>query len=154
MFIFIYCWQGRPAREVSATPWTCAPTKWRPCPPSWPTSAHASTSRSAAARYELFEEWNESRRCSGGYFVYFPSFFPMRRCAFRRRQGSSTTVLRIHEIWVSIRIRGSIPLANGSETCYFRQWLSRRQQIFFFLNLFCLLLFEGQLTSFFIDKKS
>jgi hypothetical protein len=31
-------------------------------------------------------------------------------------------VLRIHEILVRIRIRRSIPLTNGSGSCYFRQW--------------------------------
>jgi hypothetical protein len=49
-------------------------------------------SRSAAARYtyNVTKEVNESRRCSDGYFVYFPSFLPMRRRAVRRRQGTPT----------------------------------------------------------------
>ncbi len=35
-----------------------------------------------------------------------------------------STLLRIHEILVRIRIRGSIPLTNGSRSgsCYFRKW--------------------------------
>jgi hypothetical protein len=38
-------------------------------------------------------------------------------------------VLWIHEIFVRIRIRicGFIPLTNGSGSCYFCQWSSRRQ---------------------------
>jgi hypothetical protein len=38
--------------------------------------------------------------------------------------GTSETVLRIHDIfgWIRIRIRGSMPLTNGSVSgsCYFR----------------------------------
>ncbi len=41
-------------------------------------------------------------------------------------------VLRIHDIVVRIRIRGSTPLTNGSGfgsgSCHFRHWPSRRQQ--------------------------
>ncbi len=43
-------------------------------------------------------------------------------------------VFRIYDILVWIRIRGSMPLTNGSGfgsgsgSCYFRHWLSRRQQ--------------------------
>ncbi len=73
--------------------------------------------------------------------------------------------LRIHEILMWIRIRGSMPLTNGSGfgsgsgcrsgSCYFRHGPSRCQQK---TNLkkkfFCLLLFEGTYTSFFINKKS
>ncbi len=49
-------------------------------------------------------------------------------------------MFRIHEILVRIRIRGSIPLTNGSESgcgsgsCYFFQWPSRRQQVFLFIT--------------------
>ncbi len=63
-------------------------------------------------------------------------------------------MLRIHEILVGIRIRRSMPLTNGSESCYFRHWPSKCQQK---TNLtkkfFCLLHFEGTFTSFFKDKK-
>ncbi len=34
-------------------------------------------------------------------------------------------VLRIHDILVWIRIRGSMPLTNGSGSCYFCQWPSK-----------------------------
>ncbi len=37
-------------------------------------------------------------------------------------------VFRIHDILVWIRIRGSMPLTNGSGSCYFRHWPSRYQQ--------------------------
>ncbi len=40
----------------------------------------------------------------------------------------SASVLWIHEILVRIRIRGSIPLTNGSGSCSFRQWPSRYQK--------------------------
>ncbi len=60
-------------------------------------------------------------------------------------------VLRIPDIMVRIRIRGSVPLTNRSGSCYFRQWSSRWQQqkIFYF---FCFLLFEATLTSIFKEK--
>ncbi len=58
------------------------------------------------------------------------------------------TVLRIRDILVRIRIRGSVPLTNesgsGSGSCYFRQWPSRWQRkikcfscffVFYFLTL-------------------
>ncbi len=76
-----------------------------------------------------------------------PTLYPM-----------SKAVLRIHDIlvWIRIRIqiRGSMPLTNGSGSCYFRHWPSRCQQKtnFYFLFLICLLLFEGTFTSFFKDK--
>ncbi len=67
----------------------------------------------------------------------------------------SKPVLRIHDILGWIRIRGSMPLTNGSGSCYFHHWPSRCQQKLIFLhNFFCLLLFEGTFTSFFEDKKS
>ncbi len=37
-------------------------------------------------------------------------------------------VLRIHDILGWIRIRGSMPLTNGSGSCYYRHWPSRCQQ--------------------------
>jgi hypothetical protein len=50
-----------------------------------------------------------------------------------------TAVLRIHDILGWIRIRGSMPLTNGSESCYFRHWPSRCQQKSNFLtHFFCL----------------
>jgi hypothetical protein len=68
-----------------------------------------------------------------------------------------STVLQIHDIlgWIRIRIRGSMPLTNGSGSCYFRQWPSRcQQETNFFSQFFCLLLFECTFTSLFKDKKS
>jgi hypothetical protein len=64
-----------------------------------------------------------------------------------------TAVLRIHDIlvWIRIRIwiRGSMPLTNGSRSCYFRHLPSRRQQKTNFLTIFfCLLLFVGTFISF------
>ena len=61
--------------------------------------------------------------------------------------------MRIHDILVWIRIRGSMPLTNGSGfgsgSCYFRHWPSRCQQKTNFLTqFFCLLLFEGTFTLF------
>ncbi len=40
------------------------------------------------------------------------------------------SVLWIHDIlvWIRIRICGSMPLTNGSGSCYFRHWPSRCQQ--------------------------
>ncbi len=57
-------------------------------------------------------------------------------------------VLRIHEILERIRMRGSIPLTNGSGcgSCYFRQWSSNVNKKLFFSEIFCLILFEGTFT--------
>jgi hypothetical protein len=66
-------------------------------------------------------------------------------------------VFQIHDIlvWIWIRIRGSMPLTNGSGSSYFRHWLSRRQQKNNFQKKFlCLLLCEGTFTLFFKDEKS
>jgi hypothetical protein len=41
------------------------------------------------------------------------------------------TVFRIREILVWIRIRGSLPLTNGSGSCYFRLRPSRRLLLIF-----------------------
>ncbi len=94
---------------------------------------------------------------------------------YTRRPNSQTTYysenqafcfepeLRIHDILGWIRIRGSMPLTNGSGSgsdpdpgsCYFRHWPSRCQQKTNFLTqFFCLLLFEATFTSFFKDKMS
>jgi hypothetical protein len=63
-------------------------------------------------------------------------------------------VFRIRDILVWIRIRGSMPLTNGSGSFYFRHGHSRGQtKNKFFLKFFCLLLFEGTFTLFFKDKK-
>ncbi len=56
-------------------------------------------------------------------------------------------MLRIREILVRIRIRGSGHLTNGSGSSCFCLWPSRQ------LNVFCLLIFEATFTSFFKDKK-
>ncbi len=72
-------------------------------------------------------------------------------------ESGSRPVLRIHDILLWIRIRGSMPLTNGSGSgcgygsCYFCHWPSRFQQK---TKFFYLLLFEGTFTSFFRDKKS
>ncbi len=72
----------------------------------------------------------------------------------------SPTVLRIHDIlvWIWIRIRGSMPLTDGSGcgSLSFHHWPSRCQQkkLFILKKFFCILLFEGTLTSFFKHKKS
>ncbi len=48
----------------------------------------------------------------------------------KKRTRKYKSVLRIHDILVRIRVRGSMPLTNGSRSgsCYFRHWPSRRQQ--------------------------
>ncbi len=48
-------------------------------------------------------------------------------------------MFRIHDILVWIRIRGSIPLTNGSGSCYFRHCPTRCQQKTNFLTQFFLL---------------
>jgi hypothetical protein len=60
-------------------------------------------------------------------------------------------VLRIHDIlvWIRIWIRESMPLTNGSGSCYFRHRHSRCQlKTNFLFYFFCLLLFEGTCTFF------
>ncbi len=46
--------------------------------------------------------------------------------------------MRIDDIlgWIRIRIRGSMPLTNGSGSCYFRHWPSRCQLNKFFYTIF------------------
>jgi hypothetical protein len=69
-------------------------------------------------------------------------------------------VFRIHDIlvWIRIRIRGSMPLTNGSGSgyCYFRHYPSRFQQKTIFLNSFSAYYFlkVPTFTSYFKDKKS
>ncbi len=69
-------------------------------------------------------------------------------------------MLRICDILVRIRIRGSMPLTNGSGSgfwsgsCYFRHWPSRPQPKNNNKKFFCSLLLEGTFASFFEDKKS
>ncbi len=59
-----------------------------------------------------------------------------------RRAIQPKSVFRIHNIfgWIRIRIRGSMPLTNGSGSCYFRHWPSRCQQKTNFLTHFFLLI--------------
>jgi hypothetical protein len=60
-------------------------------------------------------------------------------------------------VWIRIWIRRSMPLINGSGSgsCYFRHWPSRcRHKTNFFIEFFCLLLFEGTFKQFFEDKNS
>ncbi len=58
-------------------------------------------------------------------------------------------MLRFRDILVRIRIRGSVPLVNGSGSgcCYFHQWPSRRQKKIS-SDFFCLLLVQGTFTYF------
>ncbi len=73
---------------------------------------------------------------------YFLSFFPLFlfegtfTSALHRHKIK--TVFRIHDIlvWIRIRIRGSMPLTNGSGSCYFRHRSSRCQQKTNFLFYF------------------
>ncbi len=65
--------------------------------------------------------------------------FPARTSKSSGTAGVNEPVLRILDILVRIRIRGSVPLTNGSG--------------FGFSMFFCLLLFEATFTSFFEDKK-
>jgi hypothetical protein len=48
----------------------------------------------------------------------------------------SKPVLRIHDILGWIRICGSMPLTNGSGSCYFHHWPSRCQQKLIFNTIF------------------
>ncbi len=63
------------------------------------------------------------------------------------------SVLRIHDIlvWIQIWISGSMPLTNGSGSCYFRHWPSKCQQKTNLKKVFLLItvLFEGTFKSFF-----
>ncbi len=63
-------------------------------------------------------------------------------------------MLQIHDmlVWIRIRIRGFMPLTNGSGSgsCYFRHWSLRCQLKTYYF--FCLLLFEGTFKTFFKDK--
>jgi hypothetical protein len=54
-------------------------------------------------------------------------------------------VLRIHDIlvWIRIRIRGSMPLTNGSGSFYFITDLKMPIKADLKKQFFCILLFEG-----------
>jgi hypothetical protein len=72
------------------------------------------------------------------------------KAQFKQQIQAKKSVLRIHDIlvWIRIRIRGSMPLTNGSGfasgSCYFHHRPSRRQQkTNFFKTVFCILLIEG-----------
>ncbi len=64
-------------------------------------------------------------------------------------------VFRIHDIlvWIRIRVRisGPMPLTNGQFSSLTFKMPTKTN---FLANFFCLLLYEGTLTSFFTDKKS
>jgi hypothetical protein len=72
------------------------------------------------------------------------------------------TELRIHDILVWIRIRGSMPLTNGSGSwildpdpaIFVTDLQDANKKIILVTNFFCRLLFEGTFTSFFKEKKS
>ncbi len=58
----------------------------------------------------------------------------------------SHAVLRIHDIFLRIRIRGSMPLKNGSGSCWFFFIIDLQdanKKLMFFKKFFYLLLFEG-----------
>ncbi len=61
-----------------------------------------------------------------------------------------SAVLRIHDILVRIRIRRSMPLTNGSGSCF--SSLTYKMPNKNLKNFFCLLPFEG--ISFFEDRKA
>jgi hypothetical protein len=45
------------------------------------------------------------------------------------------SVLRIHDILVWIRIRGSMPLTNGSGSCYLRKNIFLKFSAYYFLKV-------------------
>ncbi len=67
-----------------------------------------------------------------------------------------SSVFRIHDIFVGIRIRGSMPLTNGSGSgsCYFRHWPSRGQQKTNKKKVFLHITFWRYIYIIFKDKKS
>jgi hypothetical protein len=78
-------------------------------------------------------------------------------------KGHLHPVFRIHDIlvWIWIRIRGSMPLTNGSGLGSWIRILLFSSLTFkmpakklILTQFFCLLLFEGTFTLFFKDKKS
>ncbi len=98
-----------------------------------------------------FSEVNCRRRWGAACSTLFSSDTGDRTYGITSRSWANNIgreVLRIHEIFVFIwiRVRGSLPLTNGSGSgsCYFRQWPSKR----LFSMFFCLLLFEGTLHHF------
>jgi len=110
---------------------------------------------------------SSSTRCSSWSSKYFQHFISHCNRLLNYKTINSIpyifsafkAVLRIHDILVWIRIRGSMLLINGSGSgfgsgsCYFRHWPSRRQQkLISKKKFFCLLLFECKFTSFFNDK--
>ncbi len=77
---------------------------------------------------------------------------------FKEKKSSKlfifSPVFRIHDILVWTRIRGSMPLTNGSGSFFFHRWPSRHQHKPILKKVFLLITVEGTFTSFFKDKKS
>ncbi len=72
---------------------------------------------------------------------------PVAKCTFvLYRYWQRYAVLRIHDILVWIRIRGSMPLNNGSGSgsCYSSLTFKTQTKNRFFFKFFCLLRFEGR----------
>ncbi len=75
-------------------------------------------------------------------------------------------VLRIHDIlgWIRVRIRGFIPLTNGSGSwiqildpdpaIFVIDLQDASKKLIFLTQFFCILLFEATFTSFFKDKQN
>ncbi len=55
---------------------------------------------------------------------------PLHTTEIKRRSPLFLSVLRIHDLlaWIRIRMRGSMPLVNGSRSWYFHHWPTRRQR--------------------------
>jgi hypothetical protein len=75
---------------------------------------------------------------------------------FRELSISFFAVFRNRDLLVRIRIRGSVPLTNGSgpESCFFRPSVTFKTPTKSFFSSFLLLHFEGTFTSFIKDKKT
>jgi hypothetical protein len=65
-----------------------------------------------------------------GKFFFAPEDRSRIRSWIQIRSQRYRSVFRIHDIlvWIWFRIHGSMPLTNGSGSCYFRHWPSRGQQ--------------------------
>jgi hypothetical protein len=125
------CWKRIPGWSSLPPPsfWTCRTSTIEPQPPalSCPLSP-------GSARAQSWNAWIVHVCCQGREMRI------SHRQPLRSRQLSSSAhlcikaVVQIHDILVWIRIRGPMPLTNGSGFdpgsgfCYFRHWPSRSQQ--------------------------
>ncbi len=95
-------------RRDRLQPWPAPPTGWAGCPATPPAYA--------APALQLCKQIHYHTQ----YHTIPYHTIPCHTIPYQTIPYHTIPVLRIHDILVWIRIRGSMPLTNGSGSCYFR----------------------------------